>query len=257
MRILLVGETWSTVTTVVNGVNAFHGGSSLTNSATRFVNALQAQGFDVDHLPGERVGTDFPYTVAELATYDAIVIGDLGSDTFALTEPMYASGSPQGDRLAAVADYVAGGGGLLMMGGYMSFSGTAGLAGYGRTPLAEVLPVVISHADDRVETPGGAVATVTTRHPVLEGIEWPFPPLLGHNKVAVKRGATVVLEIGPDPLLVLGEFGAGRSAAFTSDCAPHWATTQFLEWPSYGAFFAAVVRYVAGRPPIPAEQHRG
>lgn len=246
VRILLAGETWTTVTSVINGANLLHGGATRVNSATALIQALRETGMELDHLPGEEVGSGFPSTPAELNRYDAIVIGDVGADSFALTPQLYETGSPQPDRLQAVASYVAEGGGLLMIGGYMSFSGKAALAGYGRTVLAEVLPVMMSDSDDRVETPGGSIPTVNCWHNVLEGLTPPWPPLLGYNRVVSKPDTTAVLHIGSDPLLVLGEHGAGRTAAFTSDCAPHWASTEFLQWAGYSPFFAAVLRFCAG-----------
>jgi uncharacterized membrane protein len=38
-----------------------------------------------------------------------------------------------------------------------------------------------------------------------------------------------------DPLVACGRYHAGRSAVFTSDCAPHWAPPAFMEWPGYRA----------------------
>ena len=60
-------------------------------------------------------------------------------------------------------------------------------------------------------------------HPILDGVPAPWPALLGYNQVTAKPDAEVLVRCGADPLLVVGSHGAGRSAAFTSDCAPHWA----------------------------------
>jgi uncharacterized membrane protein len=59
------------------------------------------------------------------------------------------------NRRRALAEYVHGGGGLAMAGGYYSFGGIYGAAHYHRTSVEEVLPVEIAPHDDRVEVPEG------------------------------------------------------------------------------------------------------
>ncbi|MCL7417638.1 MAG: glutamine amidotransferase [Halalkalicoccus sp.] len=131
-------------------------------------------------------------------------------------------------RRRSVRRHRADGGALGMIGGYMSFSGASGWAQYGRTALADVLPVTLGPGDDRIEVPGGVA-------PTNEGVpnadlagEW--PEILGYNRVTASDDANVWATIGDDPLLVIGSHGAGRSFAFTTDCAPHWAPPTFLEW---------------------------
>ncbi len=48
----------------------------------------------------------------------------------------------------------------VMIGGYMSFAGIDGKAGYGKTCLQDVLPVTVSASDDRVEKPAGVIPTL-------------------------------------------------------------------------------------------------
>lgn len=247
MRILLAGETWMTTTTVINGANVIPGRTTETDSATTLVAALTRSGFTVDRVPSARVAAEFPDTAAALAQYDAVMIGDVGADSFTLAPPLYDTGLPQPDRLQAICDYVEAGGGLLTIGGYLSYSGIAGLAGFGRTPLAAILPVTLLDADDRVERPGGVIpTTVRPDHPILEGVGATWPPLLGYNKLRAHPGATVPLVVDDSPLLTLGTHGLGRVAAFSSDCAPHWASTAFLAWSSYGTFFSNIAWWLSG-----------
>jgi uncharacterized membrane protein len=56
----------------------------------------------------------------------------------------------------------------------------------------------------------------------------------------------VLAECGEHPLLVLGSYGAGRSAAFASDIAPHWAPPPFLEWTDYPELWDRLVSWLAG-----------
>ena len=104
-----------------------------------------------------------------------------------------------------------------MIGGYMSFSGIGGRARYGTSPIADVLPVVLSDTDDRVEVPEGFVATVTaTGHAALTDVPTPWPPLLGYNRFRAKDDSETLVRRGEDPILVVGGSGAGRTAAFAS-----------------------------------------
>ena len=247
VRILLAGETWQTMTTVVNGANAFPGRTTETDSATALTTALTEKGFVVDRVPSARIASGFPESTSALMRYDAIMIGDVGADSFTLTPALYDSGSPQPERLKAVCEYVQDGGGLVMIGGYLSYSGISGLAGFGRTPLAAILPVTMLDGDDRVERPGGATPTVAlTAHPILHDVEPTWPPILGYNRLTAKPGTDVPLIVDDCPLLVLGTHGHGRIVAFASDCAPHWASHSFLAWNSYSTFFTNVVTWVAG-----------
>jgi hypothetical protein len=57
------------------------------------------------------------------------------------------------------------------------------------------------------------------------------PSLLGYNRLTGKSATQVLVRCAADPLLVVGSHGAGRSAAFASDCVPHWCPPPFMAWP--------------------------
>jgi uncharacterized membrane protein len=142
---------------------------------------------------------------------------------------------------------VRAGGGFGMIGGYMSFGGIGGRAHYHQTAIEETLPVTILPFDDRVEVPEGVVPSVIDpTHPLLEGINSPWPSMLGYNRVICKPTAHLVLNCADDPLVVTGSFGAGRALAFTSDCAPHWGSSDFVNWPGYGVFWLNAVAWLEG-----------
>lgn len=214
---------------------------------TPLIEALERHGAAVDYLPNHLVAEQFPRAPGELARYSAVVLSDLASDTLLLDRACFVEGVRSVNRLRLLAAYAEAGGALLMVGGYMSFSGWEGKAHYARTPVASVLPVVMAETDDRVETPEGATPHVLDgAHPVVAGIDGGWPYLLGYNRLEPKRGAEVVLGIGTgDPLLVLGECGAGRAAAFASDCSPHWGSREFLAWPHYDRFWSQLVAWLA------------
>ena len=177
----------------------------------------------------------------------------LTSDLLAANHSLFVFSDYPAQRLttelsAAIKQRISDGAGLLMIGGWESFHGLGG--DWDASPLAEVLPVEIAAADDRVNCDHLVLARpvepqtsepTAAVHPILAGLPWDErPPLIGgFNRVKAKPAATVLLNavqfrlrgtpqafgtsrIGADPLLVVGSFGAGRTAAFTSDIAPHW-----------------------------------
>ncbi len=73
--------------------------------------------------------------------YDAIVISDIGSNTFLLQNDTLST-SHKPNALELIKEYVNNGGGLLMIGGYLSFMGIEAKANYKNTVLADVLPGV-------------------------------------------------------------------------------------------------------------------
>lgn len=133
-----------------------------------------------------------------------------------------------------------------MIGGYLSFSGIEGKAGYPRTALADVLPVVMMDGDDRREAPEGvSVEIVEPRHPAVKGLPSAWPRFLGYNRLRPRPDATVIARAGEDVFLAAGEYGKGRTLAFASDCGPHWGPPQFVEWPQYGALWTGFVRWLS------------
>jgi uncharacterized membrane protein len=247
LRVLVVGESWIKHTVHLKGFDQFHT-TEYEEGAGVFLGALSNAGCAITYVRAHEVSLRFPRSAAELAEFDVVILSDIGSNTFLLCDETFLRSQRTVNRLGLIADFVRGGGGLLMCGGYMSFSGIDGRARYHATPLAEVLPVVMHDRDDRIEAPEGLTATFPTpNHPVLGGTPPAWPILLGYNQFAAKPNATVIATHGADPLLVVGEYGKGRAVAFASDVAPHWAPPEFMAWPHYAALFAAIVRWAAGR----------
>jgi len=245
MRILLCGESWVTHSVHVKGVDSFNT-SSYVEGADRLRAVLAAAGIEVDYLPGHLVPAQFPATAAELAAYGAVILSDIGANSLLLAPQVFERSASMPNRLAAVEQYVRDGGGLLMIGGYLSFAGIEGKARYHGTPVETVLPVTISVHDDRAERPEGVRPQVSRdAHPVLDGVPADWPVLLGYNKLTAKPAAEVLARCDDDPLLAVGTHGAGRSAAFASDCAPHWCPPAFMDWPGYDLIWPNLMRWLA------------
>ncbi|GAB3597868.1 glutamine amidotransferase [Microbacterium tumbae] len=248
-RILIAGESWMTTSTHTKGVDAFtvH---SYVEGVAQLRAALEDGGHEVVHMPGHRVPTDFPETRAQLDAFDVVVLSDIGSNSVQLAPRVFEQSIPGHDRLHELATWVADGGALVMIGGYLSFTGFQALAAYRETEIAAVLPVEMLPGDDHVERPAGVTATVLdVDHPALGGVEGEWPALLGYNRTLPREGASVLATIGEDPLVAVWEYGEGRSAVFTSDCSPHWAPPAFSDdWDGYGRLFNGIVGWASQKP---------
>ena len=162
-------------------------------------------------------------------SYDVFILGDIDSSFFRPGE------------LKRLADTVADGAGLLMIGGLQSF----GAGGYAETPLADVLPIRM----DRLERQPLGEAIRPDLHypgplrmvPTSIGLShfamalapspqenqriWEsLPPLDGANRWSgLKPGAIVLAEDAQGhPLLVVQFYGVGRVAAFAGDSTWRW-----------------------------------
>jgi uncharacterized membrane protein len=80
----------------------------------------------------------------------------------------------------------------------------------------------------------------------MQGIDPLLPPVLGYHRLLPDSGADVLVESAlGHPLLVVGEYEGGRSAAWASDIAPHWAPEEFTAWSGYGVLFGQIVTWLA------------
>lgn len=243
-KILLAGESWQLLEFEIKGQDVLTG-ASYDEAADHLIAALEVAGGSVTYQPCHVATREFPRTREELDAYDLVILSDIGADTLQLT-PAVRRGEIDVDRCELLASYVADGGGLGMIGGYMSFAGVNGQARYDRTALADVLPVSIGPGDDRVEAPSGVGPTNEGVPGAGSTLDESWPAVLGYNRVAADADADVWVTVDDDPLLAVGTHGSGRTFAFTTDCAPHWAPPAFLEWEGLPLLWEAILEYVAG-----------
>jgi uncharacterized membrane protein len=243
VHVLIAGETWITHKIEVKGFSSYST-SSYGVGLTELVEGLRNHGHEVTHITNHDAIEDFPWSVEEFDPYDVVVLSDIPADTIQIHPACFDRGERTPDRLRVLKEYVDRGHGLLMVGGYMSFSGFEGKARYQSTPIARALPVEMLGHDDRIETPEGVTPIVRADHPILEGLPVEWPHFLGYNRVVIKEGASLVMSVDDDPFLVVGTSGEGRTAAFASDCSPHWGSPEFLAWPDYGRFWSQLVSWL-------------
>ena len=250
-RVLLVGESWTTSETHYKGFDQF-GSVRFHTGATPLLEAMKDSDFRIDYMTAHEAAEGFPFAMEGLAPYDIIILSDIGANTFLLPPDVWLRSKTVPNRLRLLKEWVAQGGNLLMIGGYFSFQGIDGRARWRNTAVEDTLPVTCHPWDDRVEIPEGAQADILLPdHPVMAEMPAAWPPILGVNEVMVRDGATVVARLPEDqgghPLLVLGQHGQGRTAAWTSDVGPHWLSPEFCDWPGYGTLWKNLFGWLVAR----------
>jgi uncharacterized membrane protein len=251
-KILLAGESWTSAATHIKGFDQF-ATVSFHLGAEPLVAALADSPFALTYMKAHEAAAEFPLSLEALAAYDAVILSDLGANTLLLHPDVWFRGEPVPNRLKLLREWVAGGGGLMMIGGYYSFQGINGGARYHRTPVEEVLPVDCLPYDDRIEVPEGFRAElVRPDHPILAGLDGEWPVLLGCNEVRLKAGPGIELlarlpaNQGGHPLLATGTHGTGRTLAWTSDIGPHWLPQRFADWPGYARLWQQALAWLTG-----------
>ncbi|MCD6332726.1 MAG: hypothetical protein J7L89_05590 [Bacteroidales bacterium] len=181
-----------------------------------------------------------------LDEYDVLIFSDFEAKLFQLN-PDFFERQKFGkgiltfpDRVRLTIEAVKAGKGLMMLGGWYSFTGELGKGGWGRTRLREILPVQCLDHEDLVESTEGFFPELTEsgllryRDLSLEN----FPPVLGYNETnPIPEGEVLcrIKETG-DPLVAIREVGKGKVLAYTSDPAPHWGL-NFVYWDHYNDFW--------------------
>ena len=116
-KVLFAGEAIYALQTIYKGRNSFSMGRYFEHGGY-FIKALKENDIDFDYCPTNRVAEEFPWTLEDMKKYDVIVVSDVGSDTFLITQRTM-EGQKTPNRLKLLEQYVTEGGGFLMWGGYL------------------------------------------------------------------------------------------------------------------------------------------
>ena len=199
-------------------------GESDINGPARYLLAvLHSLKAEVTHLPPSK--QVLPHWVTR--STDAVILSDCARRQMPATTQK------------RIRERVDQGMGLLMIGGWASFTGQIG--GWHGSVIESVLPVRCIPKDDRCNFPSGALIIEEKRHPMFRGFSFSNPPsVCGLNRVEVKPTAHVILSARPIesspgkipnirlsrstyPLLIVDGEPKRRVAALTTDVAPHWS----------------------------------
>lgn len=242
-KVLIAGESWMTYTTHVKGFDSFYT-SAYEEGVGSIRDAIEKAGYEVEYIPNHLAPDTFPTTSEELNKYDCVILSDIGSNTLLLPNDTFAKGLKTPNRCNLLRDYVNEGGSFLMVGGYMSFTGIDAKTRYGQTAVKDILPVKCLDIDDRAEHPEGILPKIVKEHEALKGLPKEWPHFLGYNKTLAIEEGEVLATIGDDPFIAVGDFGKGKSAVFTSDCAPHWGSPEFVSWEFYDQLWKGILDYL-------------
>ncbi len=209
------------------------GDTALREAGSYLAGVMSHHNISFDYLPSDR---QFDDTLLN-NKYQAVVISDYPAENFS------------DKQINTIVEQVAAGLGLLMIGGWESFTGVNGQ--YADTKLSQVLPVVMQSEDDRVNCFAPCLVEKIKEHKILGNL--PFkentPGIGGYNRFKSKPDSDTILLArrfkasygngnftitplkDPDPLLVVGTYPPGRRGltgkqgrvcAFATDVAPHW-----------------------------------
>jgi len=252
-RVLLAGESWVSAAAHYKGFDQFNS-VTFHLGAEPLVAALKGSAFDLHYMKGHEVPEMFPASLDALEAYDAVILSDIGSNSILMHPDVWLRSQTFPNRLKLLRDWVAKGGSLAMMGGYLSYQGIDGRARWRKTPVEDVLPVSCLPYDDRIEIPEGATASIKKPdHPIVKGIAGPWPQVLGINEVTLKSGSDATLiatlpdDRGDHPLLAAGSYGKGRAVAWTSDIGPHWLSQEFCAWAGYRQLWIQMLDWITAR----------
>jgi hypothetical protein len=216
----------------------------------------------------DELASGFPKSRAELFKYRSIILGSIEASFFTH------------DQLAMLADFVnVRGGGLLFLGGRRSFAE----GGYAGTPLADVMPVVVTgdavadsmtfFANLKVAlTPAGASHAVAqiAESPSASIARWKsLPQITTVNRIRqVKPGAVTLISgsIAPNgragepgaplrdyeqPVLVYQHYGRGMAIAFPVQDSWAWQMdpSSSAEDQTFSRFWRQTIRWLVGDVP--------
>jgi uncharacterized membrane protein len=154
---------------------------------------------------------------------------DSSYDLFILSDYPYSRLGVEFD--IQIVNHVKNGKGLVMIGGWSSFTGKDG--NYGHAEIGKILPVKCLKKDDRINNYSGLHLEPKEFHEIINDLVWDKPPVIcGFNKVIPRNESTIILQAKPVivsdlvfeyiPILVVNQYYKGRVSAFTSDLVPHW-----------------------------------
>lgn len=210
-------------------MRVLYAGDSLIGGAADYLLAV------LKSLRAQVVHLDPSQTLARrmlVRRFDAVILSDFSRDRV-----------PSASE-RALERQVEDGTGLLMVGGWGSFSGPFGH--WRGSRVEQLLPVRCLNRDDRRHFPSGALMTRQQAHPAIHTLSFGEPPAIcGLNQVRPAPGSRVILTARPImvcqggsdvalsvdayPLLVMDVDPRRRTAALTTDLAPHWCG-GLMDW---------------------------
>ena len=153
------------------------------------------------------------------------------------------------ERVARIKEFVAAGGGLVVLAGRDAYS----QGQYVGTPLGEILPVTFEGNDEIPAIPQGVLLARAASATWLPALDLAAKPAaFSVQAVTPKPGAVVQLLAGDKPAIVSGTFGKGRvvAVALTVNGNPPPGAVPFWEWPEWPHLLGQAIDWAAGARPL-------
>ncbi len=153
------------------------------------------------------------------------------------------------ERLKAYREFVAQGGGLVLLGGYWAYSRGA----YTGTPLEEMLPVTFAPEHRIPANPEGLLLQPAPKATWKMAADFRAKPLAFYvQTLAPKADATVQWLAGDKPVLISGSFGKGRvvACALTANGEAPAGGTAFWDWADWPRVLGQAMDWAAGARPV-------
>jgi hypothetical protein len=173
----------------------------------------------------------------ELRNFSVIIISNLDAPSI------------NAERLKLYREFVAQGGGLVVLGGYWAYSKGA----YAGTPLEEMLPVTFPSEHRIPEHRDGLLLATAPQATWKQTFDYKIKPMAFYVQALMpKADAVVQLLAGDKPALISGTFGKGRvvACALTANGDPAEGTMPFWDWPGWPKLLGQAVEWAAGARPV-------
>lgn len=232
-KVLIVGEFWVKNIIYIKGFDMFV--IIYYEEVVKWLKeVIEFGGYEIVYMFVYVVVDSFLYKLEELNEYDCIILFDIGFNMFLLFNSIFIDCNSNLDRFELIKEYVNNGGVLIMVGGYMLFIGIDVKVRFGEIVIKDVLLIIMIDKDDRVEKLVGIILEVIDfEYLVLKGILIEWLKFLGYNKIVVRDNCFVLVIIGGDLFVVVGEFGKGKFVIFSFDCVFYWGLKEFIDWKYY------------------------
>ncbi|MDP6360719.1 MAG: glutamine amidotransferase, partial [Planctomycetota bacterium] len=176
----------------------------------------------------------FPRNAEEMSSFDLLALTNVAARSFSE------------EQAGMIGNYVKQGGGLLLLGGYLTLDKGA-MRG---TTFEKILPVEIPGDAARLpHVPQGLVLKPARQHRVNGLVDWSASPAtFFHHRLIPKADATVLVNSGEHPMLIVGQHGRGRTAVFagTVNGEPPEGVTAFWLWRDWPQLLANTIEWLIG-----------
>ena len=103
-NVLLVGESWASSATHTKGFDQFNS-VTFHLGAEPLAGALKDSQFALTYMPSHEAATAFPFDLEGLSRFEAIILSDIGSNTFLLPPSVWLNGKPTPNRLKLIREW--------------------------------------------------------------------------------------------------------------------------------------------------------